>query len=440
MKKLFLFCVFCLLIVGGIFSQNAPDWMDSDFRKLQYPSSVYITGFASGNVLAGEDIAKAAERIKSVAQSDLLESIRVNMKSSSHSSISSSSVNGKYYEEESFNNASSKSIKAEIVGMKVETYYNSKTKNMYAFAFANRNDVIAYYKGLLSSDILQIEGYYNAAQKLYGQNDRAAARLQCQAALSLFSKVAESQGMLVAVNPQMSASDLQDAKVRLMYDGLLQLQSKLDPKFELVERLQSSLLQKLSQAESYLNTSKNLIDDGEKSKARTQCELARKMLDEIRVVQDSLQLVEPTISSDKLERVRTENLHNDVNILSARLAQAVMVYVENDEDLFGQKVNVVANKLKSQMSVSGCGFTDDESQADFKLTLKASTRESSATESIVFCYADVSYDLYDENKQKSVYSDDISEKGGSISKEKASRKAMENAANKIMESIAPWLK
>lgn len=440
MKKLFLFCVFCLLIVGGIFSQNAPDWMDSDFRKLQYPSSVYITGFASGNVLAGEDIAKAAERIKSVAQSDLLESIRVNMKSSSHSSISSSSVNGKYYEEESFNNASSKSIKAEIVGMKVETYYNSKTKNMYAFAFANRNDVIAYYKGLLSSDILQIEGYYNAAQKLYGQNDRAAARLQCQAALSLFSKVAESQGMLVAVNPQMSASDLQDAKVRLMYDGLLQLQSKLDPKFELVERLQSSLLQKLSQAESYLNTSKNLIDDGEKSKARTQCELARKMLDEIRVVQDSLQLVEPTISSDKLERVRTENLHNDVNILSARLAQAVMVYVKNDEDLFGQKVNVVANKLKSQMSVSGCGFTDDESQADFKLTLKASTRESSATESIVFCYADVSYDLYDENKQKSVYSDDISEKGGSISKEKASRKAMENAANKIMESIAPWLK
>ena len=207
-----------------------------------------------------------------------------------------------------------------------------------------------------------------------------------------------------------------------------------------MRRLQSSLLQKLSQAESYLNTSKNLIDDGEKSKARTQCELARKMLDEIRVVQDSLQLVEPTISSDKLERVRTENLHNDVNILSARLAQAVMVYVENDEDLFGQKVNVVANKLKSQMSVSGCGFTDDESQADFKLTLKASTRESSATESIVFCYADVSYDLYDENKQKSVYSDDISEKGGSISKEKASRKAMENAANKIMESIAPWLK
>mgnify|MGYP003445354511 FL=1 len=94
----------------------------------------------------------------------------------------------------------------------------------------------------------------------------------------------------------------------------------------------------------------------------------------------------------------------------------------------------------TQMSVSGCGFTDDESQADFKLTLKASTRESSATESIVFCYADVSYDLYDENKQKSVYSDDISEKGGSISKEKASRKAMENAANKIMESIAPWLK
>ena len=434
------FCTMCLLYAGTLFAQNVPDWMDSDIRAMQYPSKKYLVGYASGNINGNEDIGKGTERIKNAAQSNLLESIRVNMKSNTRSAITAENVNGQYYENEAFVNATEKKSVAEIVGMKTESYYDKKSKTVYAFAYAKRDEVIAYHKNLLMSNLSQAEGLLNTAQKLATQKDRSAAREECAKALAVFEKINESQSLLLAVNSQISEADIQQNRSKNLYKDLLQMQSQLDPKYEILENLQNNLSQKLIQVESFLQTSKNLVSDGEKAKARSQCELAKKILNDVRKIQDSMRMTEPAVSTETLQQTRTENLHNEINLLSAQLAQAVMVYVESSEDVFGKQVNVIANKLKSQMAENGCSFTEDESKADFKLTLNAETREGSATENLVFCYADISIDLFDTHKQKSVFSDDLSEKGGSTTKEKAARKAMENAVNKIMNSIVKWIK
>ncbi len=430
----------CLLGASTLYAQNMPDWVDSDIRAMQYPATKYLVGYAVGNPNGNEDISRATERIKNAAQSNLLESIRVNMESNTRSAVAAENINGQYYENESFLNATSKKSVAEIVGMKTESYYDKKAKTVYAFAYAKRDDVVAYHKNLISNNLSQAEGLLNTAQKLSAQKDKSAAREECTKALAGLGKINESQNLLLAVNNQISETDIQQNRAKNVYKNLLQMQSQLDPKYEKLENLQNNLSQKLMQVESFLQTSKNLLNDGEKNKARSQCELAKQTLNDVRKIQDSMRIVEPSVTTEVLQQGRTENHHNEINRLSAQLAQAVMVYVKNTEDLFGKQVDVIANKLKSQMADNGCSFTDDEDRADFILTINAETREGSVTETLVFCYADINIDLFDVHKNKSVFSDDISEKGGSTTKEKAARKAMETAVNKIMNSIVKWIK
>jgi hypothetical protein len=58
----------------------------------------------------------------------------------------------------------------------------------------------------------------------------------------------------------------------------------------------------------------------------------------------------------------------------------------------------------------------------------------------VYCYADVEIELYDMHKQKTVYTDELSRKGGSVTQEKAGRMALDDAAKKITADLIPWVK
>jgi hypothetical protein len=57
----------------------------------------------------------------------------------------------------------------------------------------------------------------------------------------------------------------------------------------------------------------------------------------------------------------------------------------------------------------------------------------------VFCYADVAVELYDTHKQKSVYSNEVAQKGASSSQEKAGIKALSDVVPKIAEELKTWI-
>ena len=411
--------------------------MDPDLRAIEYPSSRFFIGLSNSDVNPNENLEIVTERIRSAAQANLLESIRVTMKSQTASTISSESVNDQYYEKESFNNVTTKDVSAEIAGMETDFYYDHNSRMVYAFAHVSKNKVVSYHSNLLSNNITQMDILLNTAQDLLSKNDREAARRQCALAIETLGKIKESQWLLESIKSdvEIEESVLQRERVNNMSTQLALLQSDLDPKHELVLYLQKRLDQKLTQARSYLNTSQSLINEGEKAKARQQCEKANKELLAIRQIQDSLQKTDISISSLLLKQDETEALYNEATTLSAQLAQAVTVYVESNEELFGKSVNIIADILKSKLAQNGCSFTE-EKRADYKILISAETRESSSTESLVFCYADVSMELIDTTKQRSLFSDNLSVKGGSNSKEKAARKAMENAADQIMKSIS----
>ena len=207
-------------------------------------------------------------------------------------------------------------------------------------------------------------------------------------------------------------------------------------KAELITYHRNNLTSHINQTESFIKTAQNLEKNGEKSKARQEIEKAKKTFENVLYAQTMLVV----LNNNDLQQEKTGELYNTITQMYAQLAQAVYVFVESNEDLFGKKVNIIANKLKADLAVNGCSFVENAEQADFKLTINASTRESDASNGFVFCYADVAIELFDNHKQKAVFNDELSEKGGSNSTEKAARKAMENAVSKIISKISNWIK
>jgi len=435
----FFFLSIGILSCIASFGQNAPNWLDENIRNMLYPKEDYFVGYAFSSA-KNENVNTITERLKSEAQSNLLESIHVDMKTNSQAATISETINGSYYENEQFLNQTEKSTSAEIVGMKTESYYQANTKIVHAFAYVKREDVASYHKNLLISNLNRADGIISSIQQLYANNDKAAAREQCAALQDIFAKIHQSQNILIAVCKQNSENDLQQNHTKELYENYVKLQSQLDPKYEIIENLHQALTQKIVKIESSLQTANDFVRDGEKAKARQQCEFATRLLNDVRSIQDSMRKTFPAITIDDIEQKKTEKLNNEVSIMSAQLEQGVIIFFESTEDAFGKNVSVISSKLKSQMSNNGCSFTDDVSKADFKLTLNAETREGSTMDNLVFCYADVSIDLFDTHKGKSVYNDNISEKGGSTTADKAARKAMENAANSIMKNIESWIK
>lgn len=346
MRKTLLFC--CFLTSFALFGQDLPSWMEVHSREAHFPPKLFFTGYSFGQINPGESMDKATERIKTAAQSDLIENLRVVITSKTTFEIGATNYNDNYNEYSIFNSSSEKSASVEITGMKVESYFDKATKYIHAFAYTNKYELIGYYK--------------------------------------------------------------------------------------------SSLAINLTQVESLMQTAIDLEAGKEKAKARQQCDAAKLLLDKVHATQDLLAAIDANISSFDLQQTKTESLYNQIVQMQARLAQGTYIYMESNEDLFGERIDLVANKLKAELAVNGCSFTDEPAEADFRLHIKATTRISGNSENIVFCYADVAVDLYDLHKQKTVFSDEFSQKGGSNSQEKAGRKAMNDVIPKITEKLKEWIK
>lgn len=337
-------CLFWFFVLVG---QEAPIWLNENARKAHYPDETFYTGFVYNIVEQGKSVQDLTVRTKADAQADLIKKIRLKVEAKTQNNIYTQSVNGKYDEGESFSEQANTSSNAEIVGVKTEFYYDKSAKTVYAFAYANKYELIGYYKSTLLLISSQVEGLLKTAKELEANKEKAKARQQCQAAKPLLDTLHYAQSILIAIDANVTPTDLQQQKI--------------------------------------------------------------------------------------------EQLRNEFTQMQARLAQGVYVYMESDESVFNEKVDIVANKLKAELATKGCSFTDSLKQSDFYIKIKASTRNYNTVDGIVFCYADVKVELIKTQTNKTVYQDLIEEKSGHISADKAARKALENVSSTIVQKISTWI-
>jgi hypothetical protein len=194
----------------------------------------------------------------------------------------------------------------------------------------------------------------------------------------------------------------------------------------------------VAQTEGALQTAEDLEAGGEKVKAREQCEAAALLLQQAQHARYLLTAIAPGAAPDNDRQAQTASLHNRLTQMQARLAQAVLVYVESRETNFSQPSTALTFQVKAALARKGCSFVNDPQQADFVLHIAASTRHFNTDRGFVTCYADVQINLTDTRKKISVFRDEFSQKGVTTAQDTAGRKALEDAAPVVADKISPW--
>lgn len=210
-------------------SQNDPAWLNDSWRTEQYPSNVYITGFVQDGINKNETIAEATERVKNMARGNLSKSILASVQSVTDSySKSTIEKNAKSFNEtvsETLQSQVKVSSKLDINGIRIESYV--KNNMVYGFAFANKYEVIGYYKANLNLKVQQIEGLINTATELENNREKKKAKDEYNKTLPIFNEIAEAQGILSALDKNISEDDLKMQNTMSLYNEVAQAIARL---------------------------------------------------------------------------------------------------------------------------------------------------------------------------------------------------------------------
>jgi hypothetical protein len=227
-NSLFNRTILSVLFLNSFFlvnAQNDPAWLLESWKSAQYSANTFITGFAQDSKNRNETIAEATERVKNFARANLSESILSSIQSVNESYSQSVSDGKKESVSETFKSQINVSTNLEINGIKVETYV--KDNMVYGFAFANKYEIIGFYKANLNMQVQQIEGFINTAQELEKNNEKNKAKDEFNKAVPIFEEVATSQGILSAVDKNISEEDLKMQQTMKLYNEVIQANARL---------------------------------------------------------------------------------------------------------------------------------------------------------------------------------------------------------------------
>ncbi|MDR2449206.1 MAG: hypothetical protein LBD52_04525 [Prevotellaceae bacterium] len=199
-----LLCSACSLVPKG---QGTPRWADAQSREAEYPSHTYITGFAEDNLLPSETLAQATEQLRKAALGRLSENIQVMVSKKTHSGTISVIHSNNFSETEVFGAEITTAADAEMAGVNTETYFDKAKKTLYAFAYANRRELMRYYNATATADIQQIKSTVKAAAQWEAQREKAKARKQYGNAKKQLAKTEKTLFLLRALDTGLSGSD-----------------------------------------------------------------------------------------------------------------------------------------------------------------------------------------------------------------------------------------
>lgn len=329
--------IFFFMLAAANTSAQKPEWI-TDYNN--YLKGQYLTGFATNE---GNETSDFIKDLKASAKSELIESIKVSIASAKELHKSESA--GVFSED--FTSVTSTFANAEISGLKTEYYYDKAAKTGYALAYADKNEVKAYYKANISLLIQKIETSIANAQQFETNGNKGKAKKTFEEILPIFDELNFSQSLLIAIG-----SDDADS---FQYQKMLVLKS--------------NVMQAIS-----------------------------------------------------------------------RLQTAIIVFVKSKETNFGQSVNILAPKLKAELSAHGCSFTPTLQNADWTLTINASTREGNSVDGLCFSFLDAEISLVENRTGKEIYSNNFTNlKGGALDYNTAGRKAYETGLKQITDEIVKSL-
>jgi hypothetical protein len=212
----------------------------------------------------------------------------------------------------------------------------------------------------------------------------------------------------------------------------------------------------LGKVETALAVADQLVAAGKKMSARRKCFEAEKTLENLSLDQRLLAAVDEHAAEEHLQADRANQLVQTVEQKLIDLEQSTFVYVDcryeyrgYKDDAFSSDPSIICDIVKQALSENECSVVDDAAEADYTLTLSASTTQRSdgaGAAGIITYYANVKGTLYNRLTKKktvdfSILNDPDAYAAGK-SAEDAATKAFKLPAlrDKILDKILPKIK
>jgi hypothetical protein len=212
----------------------------------------------------------------------------------------------------------------------------------------------------------------------------------------------------------------------------------------------------LNKVETAMSIAGQLINAGKKMSASGKCGEAAKLFAGITLYQDLLAAVNAEAGDDELQTVRAKELQQAVAQALIDLEQSTFVFLDclyeykgYTDDAFSSDPGIICSIVRQALSENGCSVVDDDAEADYTLTLTASTSQrsdGSGAHGIISYYANVNGSLYNRMTKKktvdfSIFNDPDAYAAGRTP-EIAATKAFKLPAlkEKILEKILPKIK
>ena len=182
-----------------------PRWVNYITRNSLYPSSQYLTGFASEINNQNTDQNELLNKLEGIAKDQLVENIMVDIRSISTLNIH----NVNEATQESFKHSSTSFSQAKIAGLKVEKYYDSKKKTAYRFAYTLKSEVLKLYENEIEQQVSLIQTASAAAVSL----DKPGALKKYFETQAAFRKIEEAQTLITTLTAKFDSPSLKRALV-----------------------------------------------------------------------------------------------------------------------------------------------------------------------------------------------------------------------------------
>ncbi|MFC2102492.1 DUF4384 domain-containing protein [Bacteroidota bacterium] len=156
-------------------AQEEPGWVNPAKRRAMFPDGQYLSGFKSGTFERDEDTEPIVDRLIKMAKTDLLEQIKVTIKSTATFNLEN--MNSQSLEH--FRQASTSTAEASLTGLKTESFADQKKREVYAIAYLKIADLVESCK----ANLVEKENKVNSLIKLAGD---LAASGNLQQALSTY--------------------------------------------------------------------------------------------------------------------------------------------------------------------------------------------------------------------------------------------------------------
>ena len=233
MKRILLFGLLFIAIKGlSADTTTAPCWLDEAFRLANYPHDAYINSFVIGECSNGETIESALQRIRDNARVEAVSNLITNVESNTSHQLESKQVSGTIGFEEIIHSNFSQSTTLhssmkDIPNLTVESWHNTKTNEIYAFAWVKKTELARTLKKQLISTLTRAEMALEEAERLNGEGEKIAARKAVEQVITYLQQVEERQNVVLAVDLTANMEDIVFAESNALKQRVIALQQQL---------------------------------------------------------------------------------------------------------------------------------------------------------------------------------------------------------------------